>query len=193
MREHDVAGGAFDQGRDRGLVAGAEDQIAFPVPWHRAVLGLCRSFADHQHRGLEALTSLVGSALRPADSAAGAQTPGQFSTQLAAALDIEGLVDRLVRHAHLRLLRELQPQPAADLFRAPSSAKTVRDRLPQPRVLCDLAPLRPTPAPSSPTLRSPGPVVARTRMGVAAQFAADRRWDPVQPLRDPPNRVALAV
>ena len=43
--EQQVAGGPLDQGGDRAHAA-AEDQVAFPVAGHRAVLGFGWSFAD---------------------------------------------------------------------------------------------------------------------------------------------------
>ena len=43
--QHQEPGRAFDQGRDRAHAL-AEDQVAFPVTGHRAVLGFGRAFAD---------------------------------------------------------------------------------------------------------------------------------------------------
>jgi hypothetical protein len=169
-----VAGRPLDQGRDGRLVACTKDQVAFPVARDRPVGGLGRALADHQHRRLEAGAPLVRPALSLADGAAGAQALGQLATQLTAALDIQGLVDGLVSHVHLRLLGELQPQPLADLFRPPSSAKPVGDDLAQSRVDCELSLSRPSAAPSSAPLRRPWPILARARVGVAAQLTTDR-------------------
>jgi hypothetical protein len=131
VREQDVAGGAFDEGGDRRAAVRANDQIAFPVARDGTVLDFGGPIANHQHRRLEPRTALVRTALRSADCPACAQTPGQLAPQFAAALDVEGLVDRLVRHVHLRAIGKPQTQPLADLLRAPFSAKTTRDLPPQ--------------------------------------------------------------
>lgn len=54
-----------------------------------------------------------------APDAAGAQRLGQLPTQLTPALDVEGLVDGLVDHVHLRPVGKLGAQGLEDLFRAP--------------------------------------------------------------------------
>ena len=46
-----------------------------------------------------------------------AQTAGQLPTELASALDIERLVDRLVAHLHHRIVRVLEAQAPGDLLR----------------------------------------------------------------------------
>src|SRR4051794_8943988 len=52
-------------------------------------------------------------------SAPGPQARGQLATQRAAALDVERLIDRLVRDAHRVIIREVQRQSVGDLRRAP--------------------------------------------------------------------------
>ena len=54
----------------------------------------------------------------------GAQVLGQLPAQPAAALDVQRLVDRLVRHPHLRIVGEVHPQPAGDLFRDSGSSSS---------------------------------------------------------------------
>jgi hypothetical protein len=48
-----------------------------------------------------------------------AETGDKFTFQSPAALDVEGLVDRLVRDTHGVILGEVGPQPVGDLLRAP--------------------------------------------------------------------------
>ena len=107
MQQHHVPGGAFDQGADRAVVVRAHDQVAFPVAGHRPVFDLGGPFGDHHHvRGCWPRRST-----RPwwsALGAAGAQTAVQFTAQPTSALDVQRLVDRLVRHPHLRPVRELE-------------------------------------------------------------------------------------
>ena len=51
-----------------------------------------------------------------ADRPPGPQPFVQVTAQLAAALDVQGLVDRLVGHPHLRIVGEVDPQPCRDLL-----------------------------------------------------------------------------
>jgi hypothetical protein len=167
------------------------------VPRHGPVLDLGGTLADHHHRRLEPLAALVGPAVRFAHGAPGAQTPGQLATQLAPALDIKGLIDRLVRHVHLRLIGEPQPQPPADLFRAPSSTQSAGDLLPKPRVQSQLARLRSRAAPRRAAMGSPGPVtdLARHSPDDLAAVAAELNGRPRKTLgwKTPAERLAALL
>jgi hypothetical protein len=114
--EHYVAGGAFDQGRDRGLVVGAGDEIAFPVAGYGAVLDLGRPLGNHDHGvdepGLALLPGDVGFTAGPA----GAQCCLDLAFESASGLDVQGLVNRFWAHTHLRVVSELLDQRAADLL-----------------------------------------------------------------------------
>src|SRR3712207_7712703 len=72
---------------------------------HRAVLDLGRTVADEDHV-LDPGLPLLSAAVRLAERTAGAQTLRQLTPQGAAALDVDRLIDRLVRHPHLRLRSE---------------------------------------------------------------------------------------
>src|SRR5215217_9744943 len=63
------------------------------------------------HDALPISASLGAGAVRLPQRPSGAQMPGQLAFQRAAALDVERLVDRLVRHPHLRIAGELLAQP----------------------------------------------------------------------------------
>ncbi len=129
VNQHHVAGGALDERADGGLVRLADDQVAFPVPGDGPVRGLGRAFADHHHVWRHARLALVGVPVRSAHGASGAQSAGEFTAQFAARLDVEGLVDRFVGHAHLQPGGEARPKRVADLLRAPLHCQVVLDEL----------------------------------------------------------------
>ncbi len=76
VQQHREPGRALHQCSDRGTVQ-AQDQVAFPVSWQLAVVGLGRSLVDH-HFGSELLSPLLGP--RPGDPQrpSGPQTRHQF-------------------------------------------------------------------------------------------------------------------
>ena len=116
QQDHE-AGGTLDQCADRGTVVAADDQVAFPVAGHGSVGDLGRAFADHDHVGDPA--SVLCASAWSTLGAAGAEAAGEFSAQLAAALDVEGFVDGLVGHPHLRPVGERLAEPPSDLFWGP--------------------------------------------------------------------------
>jgi hypothetical protein len=69
--------------------------------------------ADHHLGGEHAVAALPGPGPRHPQRPAGAQAGDQLALERPAALDIQGLVDRLVRHAHGLIIREIDRQPAA--------------------------------------------------------------------------------
>src|ERR1035437_8856787 len=81
--------------------AGAEDEISLPVSRDGAVLHLGRAFTDHHHVGD---STDARSRLSLSVGASGTQTASQLAAQLSPALDVEGLVDGLVAHAHLAVV-----------------------------------------------------------------------------------------
>ena len=109
MDQHHVAGGAFDEGADRGGSVGADDQVAFPMPGDGPVVHLGRPLADHDHRVGEPGGTGGGVAVRLAAGAPGPQS--------AAGLQVEGLVDRLRGHPHLPVIGVVDRQSVADLLR----------------------------------------------------------------------------
>src|ERR1017187_2278414 len=89
---------ALDQRADRAATTGAEDEISLPVPRDRPVLDLGRPITDHHHVGD---LSAPGSRLTFSARASRAQATSQLATQFSPALNVEGLVDGFVAHAHL--------------------------------------------------------------------------------------------
>ena len=103
--EHDVAGGALDQGAD-GPPAGAHDEVSFPVAGHGPVLDLGGTLGDHHHVADLALARRLALSLGAAHGPALAQTAKELLAQGSSALHEQRHVDGLVRHPHLRVVGE---------------------------------------------------------------------------------------
>ncbi len=103
------------------------------MPGNGTVFDFGGTFTDVDHAG-DPAAALGGLAARFAQRPAGAQARRQLSPQRAPALDIQSLVDRLVRHAHLRVVQEIDHQPLADLFRAVLGVQLPLNMLAQPLV-----------------------------------------------------------
>src|SRR5216683_1529786 len=90
------------------------------VPWP-SIGGRCSSIVNRVERSTRVpIAELSSPTIRsPAQRPAGAQVRRQLTPQRTAALDIQGLVDRLVRDPHGLIIREIGPQPVRDLLRAP--------------------------------------------------------------------------
>ena len=80
---------------------------------------LGRSLADHDLRGDVRPCLLTCPGARNPQRPSGAQTGDEFSLERSAALDEEGLIDRLVADAHRLIVGEVHFQPRRDLLRAP--------------------------------------------------------------------------
>ena len=119
VQQHHEPGGALHQRADRRL-AGPRPTIRSPSQCP----GTARSSAS---AGRSLMITMPGDlpaplavlAPRPAQRPPGPQARRQLPAQRPAALHVERLVDRLVRHPHLRIVRELPPQPSRDLLRRP--------------------------------------------------------------------------
>src|SRR5438445_1784423 len=118
VQQHREPAAALDERADRGA-AEADDEVALPVPGHRAVLSLGRTLTDEDLAGHEVLAAAAGAGARHPQRPARAQACGELAPQSTAALHIQRLVDRLVRDPHRFIMREVEPQPAGDLLRAP--------------------------------------------------------------------------
>ena len=105
QQEHQ-AGGALDQRADSAARVRAQDQIAFPVARHGAVIRFCRALRDHHHAGEPSAAFL--SAARPPRGAPRSEASGQFSAKLAAPLNEQRSIDRLVAHAHRGIVGMVQ-------------------------------------------------------------------------------------
>ena len=86
--------------------------IAFPMAGNRVISDLGRPFGDHHHVADLTLTDTalrirLGSPHRPP----GPQTRMELFAERPSALHEKGLIDGLVRHAHLRIVRIALTQP----------------------------------------------------------------------------------
>ena len=117
MQQHREPRRALDQRADRRAPE-PEDEVTFPVPGHGTVLRLGGTLTDEHLLGDEVLPAPRPTARDP-QRTTGAQARRQLTAQRAATLDIERLIDRLVRDTHRLIIRELQTQPVRDLLRAP--------------------------------------------------------------------------
>src|SRR5216683_704741 len=110
------------------------------VPWP-SIGGRCSSIVNRVERSTRVpIAELSSPTIRsPAQRPAGAQVRRQLTPQRTAALDIQGLVDRLVRDPHGLIIREIGPQPVRDLLRAPrpgpAPIRLAISRTPHPRTL----------------------------------------------------------
>lgn len=125
MHQHGEAGRPFDEGADGGAVAGADDAVALPVSWDGTIGGFGWTVADHHHGCGAAGLAPVGLPVRLAHGPSCVQCMGQLPAQFTAALDVKGLVDRLVDHVHRAVLLRRISLLIVDGLR-PSSAAMVR-------------------------------------------------------------------
>ena len=130
MHEHHIAGGAFDKSAYRRTIVLAHDQITLPMPGYGPVFDLGGPVADHDHRMGETNPPAAGLPMRDAPSVSGAQRSGQLTAQLAAALQIQGLIDSFVDHVQLRTVGKVRAHSLADLFGAPSFVEVTLDESP---------------------------------------------------------------
>ena len=156
VEQEQVASRALDEGADGAATSCSYDEVSLPVPRDGSILDLGWSLGDHDHV-LDAAPRL-DVALVLALGAAPPQAAGQLASELASALDIEGLTDGLVAHVHGRIVRMLPRQPPRDLLGRPELFEPGGDLLGQGSVL-ELGDIRPPCTPSCPLVGVEGPVV----------------------------------
>ena len=91
---------------------------------HGPVLGLWGALADHDLIGDELLAALAGACPGHAKRPAGPQTGHELSLEGAPSLDVERLVDGLMRDPHRLIIGEIDPQPVRDLLGTPGLRPT---------------------------------------------------------------------
>src|SRR5229473_6417180 len=74
----------------------SEDKISLPVTGHRPISNLRGALADHDLGGDKGFSFAVDPRSRHAQGTAGAEAGGQLAPQCASALNVKGLVNRLV-------------------------------------------------------------------------------------------------
>src|SRR5689334_18639367 len=98
---------------------GAGDEVPFPMARYGAVLDLGWTLGDHDHGVHEPWGSLFAGGVGFTPGPAGPQRGLHLAFESASGLEVEGLIDRLWAHAHLRVVGKLFDQRVADLFRRP--------------------------------------------------------------------------
>ena len=116
--EEHIAGLSLNERRDRRLVFGTDQQVSLPVARHAPLVDLGRALGDRDH--LPDSTARVDPAPGAARRAAGPQVRGQLPAQLAARLDIQRTVNRLVTDPHPLIVRMVELQSGRDLLRRPA-------------------------------------------------------------------------
>src|SRR5215217_1305311 len=120
MQQHCEPGCALDQGADR-RAAKTQDEVSFPVAWHRPIGRLSRTLADHDLRRDKTLAAPADACPRHPQHPSGSQAGREFATQRSFALDEESLIDRFVADAHGLIVRKVDRQAPGNLLRAPGS------------------------------------------------------------------------
>ena len=95
MQQHCEPRGAFHQSADRRS-AQADDQVTFPVSGYGPISCFRRSFTDHDLRRDEGFAPPAATCPRHAQCPSRAKAGGQLTTECAAALYVERLIDRLM-------------------------------------------------------------------------------------------------
>src|SRR5213593_4509100 len=179
------------------------------MPGHGTVSDGGRALADVDHV-LDPAATFISTAMRFTHGPSSAQTPMQFAAQVPFALNINRQIDGLVRHPHLRIIREVDRQPRGDLLGAvlfifqPGLHLIVQTPIGgqlawpaaagiAPRLPMGLA--GPIPRPGIPattptgTKAIPRPIASRSsKCPIAVDLAHHRRWGAAQPTRDRTDR-----
>src|SRR5712692_3466914 len=105
MQQHDEASLALHQGPNSVLVVLAEDEVAFPVARHGSVLDF-RGSLGNLHP-VQDTAAQFGTGPRAAVGPLKAQLLREFFAKHSTALDVQSLVDGLVRYLHCSVVRML--------------------------------------------------------------------------------------
>ena len=89
------------------------------MAWHRSIIDIGRSVADHDSITDEGLVPASRSFAWHTQRSAGSQTCGQLSAQRTASLDVQGLIDCLMTDPHGVILWIVNLKAVSDLLRAP--------------------------------------------------------------------------
>ena len=118
VEQHRESGGTFDQCADCGA-AKSDDEVALPVSRNRSVLDLGGPLPDQDLGSDKRLAATTAAGPRHAQRLPGAQAGRQFAAQCPPPLDVQRLVDSLVRDPHRDVIGILYPEAVGDLLRAP--------------------------------------------------------------------------
>src|SRR5699024_9375523 len=100
-----------------------DDQISFPVPWHRTVLGFRWPLGDHHIFGdvPVGFAPPLGTGPRFTQRPPGAQSGNEFTLERPTSFNIQRLVDRFMTDTHALIIGEIDLQTVRNLLRAPGS------------------------------------------------------------------------
>ena len=118
VEQHRESGGTFDQCADCGA-AKSDDEVALPVSRNRSVLDLGGPLPDQDFGSDKRLAVTTAAGPWHAQRLPGAQAGRQFAAQCPPPLDVQRLVDSLVRDPHRDVIGILYPEAVGDLLRAP--------------------------------------------------------------------------
>src|SRR5918995_1043565 len=118
MEQHREAGCTLNQ-RSNRRAAKAQDEVSFPVPWHRPIGRFGRTLADPDLGRDKPLAAPADARPWHPQHPPCSQAGREFAAQRSSALDEEGLINGFVADAHCLVVREVDRQVPGDLFRAP--------------------------------------------------------------------------
>ena len=155
------------------------------MAWHRPILDIGGPLGDVDHPGDPSWPAgLTNTTLGLALAAPAPQRSSQILAELAPGLDEQRLIDRLVRHPHLRPVRELRDESGRDLLRRPTVPQAIDNELAKLTINSELAYLATASQFLGTAIRSPTPIVvsppitadlSRNRGGRSAQLATNHR------------------
>ena len=186
--QDDQARRPLHQGADGRPIAGALDEVAFPVAGHRAGRHLGRALGNGRHIG--DLAALIGpSRPRPARLARLTQRGQQFAAQGTTGQHIERRIDGLSGKLFAHVVRIRVLEASGNLFGRAALAQVCPDVLPQPGVQEFTWSPRLTGATGRQCVCRAGPIGLASRH-VAGQLAAHGAGSPLQHRRHGPQRMA---
>lgn len=172
LGQHHKTGGALDQRSHRGAVAFALDQVTLPVARDQAILDLGRADVNALHI-LDLAPAVDATAARLAHLVVMTQAGDQLALQLAAWMQIDRVVDRLVRDRFVGVVGPHGSQYVRNLLRRPECVQALPYNLEERAIDVELGR-----APRCDTTRVTllvGQVcVVGSRSRRPAQFTADR-------------------
>lgn len=168
--EHHQARAALNQSTHGGLIASTLDQIAFPVPRCKSIIGLTGALAKSCHiRNLP--STIKASRARPTRALTLAQTGNQLRPQRTTRHHIDRVMNRLIGHGLGGIISKHTLKCARNLFRRPALLKVRPHHIEENRVRRELWP---TPL-YTPELTSTPGTVNPALGGIALYLTADRR------------------
>jgi len=131
--QDDQARRPLHEAADRRGIAGALDQVPFPVARHRTGRDVCGTLGNRRHIG-DLAASVCSPCPRPTRFARLPQRGQQFAAQGAARQHVQGHIDGFGREAFPHVVRILVAKPSSNLFRRAPTGQACSDIPPQPGV-----------------------------------------------------------